>query len=156
MSNNLKNTSNANVDANIIGITFKATTEGKDPEYPYVSGFVPDRLYIRMRNSDGTFNYIDAYEIDKAIGIIGGKTASKADQSAVDAIQDQLEDVANGDVIDSIEQRLEEKASSVDLQNLSNEINEKASKSSVDDINTTLSYKANSSDLTDKDLLEML
>lgn len=149
MSNNLKNTSNANVDANIIGITFKATTEGKDPEYPNINGFVPDRLYIRMRNGDGTFNYIDAYEIDKAIGIIGGKTASKADQSTVDAIQDQLEDVANGDVIDSLEQRLEEKASSVDLQNLSNKINEKASKSSVDDINTTLSYKANSSDLTD-------
>ena len=143
MSNN-SNISNAN----FVGMTFKATTKGTDPLYPEVNGFVPGGLYIRMRTSDGSLNYINAFEIDKAIGIIGEKTASKANQTVVDELQDKLEEKIGSEQIETIEQTLDEKASSVELQQISNDVKNKADRSTVDDLSNAISYKANTSDVS--------
>lgn len=116
--------------ADIIGgSVFFASEQGFDPEYPNNDGLLPDGMYIRLEGSDGSVVYISAYEIDKAISIIGDMTMGKANSADIDAI------IA----------LLDKKASAVDLELIKSDINTLASKSLVEDLSTEVNLKADKS-----------
>lgn len=108
------------------GAVFFANEYGVDPEYTSNDGLLPNGMYIRLEGSDGSLAYISAYELDKAIGIIAGMTASKADAATVASLQALLDD----------------KVSTTDFQLLSSDVEGKASKAELDDALDTFGGKA--------------
>ena len=129
------------------GAVFFATENGTDPEYPGNGELLANGMYIRLEGSDGSLAYISAYELDKALGIIGDMSMSKASQSDVDALQQLLEGKASDVDIELIRTELAEKATKTGLENLSNTVNTKASQEDLDTLTETVNTKASQEDL---------
>ena len=111
------------------GDVFFANDNGCDPENPSNDGLLANGMYIRLNGSDGSIAYISAYELDKAIDIIGEMSMSKANASDVEVLR----------------QELASKVSSINFDLLQTEVNNKASKSLVDEMQDTIAVKANQS-----------
>ena len=111
------------------GIVIRTDSNGKDVDYPNITGLLENSLYIRLVSSDNKVLHISAFEIDKALSIISGMSNNKVDKTELDALIEQL----NG------------KASSVQLSMLEDFISNKADKSYVDEINDIIVDKADKS-----------
>lgn len=132
------------------GSVFFATEEGLDPEYIEISenaDLLPNGMYIRLEGSDGSVAYISAFEIDKAIGIIGEMSMSKANKADVDTVVADLENKASVADLELINTELSNKASNVDLDTIKDSIKNKVDKSVVDALISQLNLKANKSEV---------
>lgn len=132
--------------ADIIGgDVFYATDEGKDPEYEQSSDLYPNGMYIRLNGSDGSVAYVSAYEIDKAIGIIGEMSMSKAAAADLDSLRAEVEQKASALDIELIESELEGKASKSEFDAYTDSITSKADKTVVDSLILAVNGKADKS-----------
>lgn len=142
MSDNTIITQIQNV-ANIIGgAVFFANDNGVDPEHPNNDNLLPNGMYIRLEGSDGSVVYISAYEIDKAIGIIGDMSMGKANSSDLDSIRLELTNKASSIDVELLRSELESKANISLLDKYDDTINSKADKSVIDEIILVLKEKA--------------
>ena len=131
------------------GAVFFANDNGQDPEYPEYGDLLPNGMYIRIENTDGSFAYISAYEIDKAIQIIGDMSMSKASSADVETLASQLDTKASKNDLDLLQSDIYTKASKIDLDNLSEVVEDKADKTEMQTISETLNQKADKTDLDD-------
>lgn len=125
------------------GAVFFATDAGIDPEYPNNGDLLPNGMYIRLEGSDGSIAYISAYELDKALGIIGEMSMSKANAADVLTIQAALEDKVSNITFELLQGEVADKASKNDVDNISDALATKADQSVVDNIIEQLNAKAN-------------
>lgn len=133
--------------ADILGGTvFYANEQGVDPEYPDNSGLLANGMYIRLEGSDGSIAYISAYEIDKAIGIIGEMSMSKASSADVEVVIGELADKASINDVELLRGEVNNRASKSDLDNLSDAMTTKVDQSVVDEIIAQLASKVNTTD----------
>lgn len=124
------------------GAVFFATDAGIDPEHPNNGDLLPNGMYIRLEGSDGSIAYISAYELDKALGIIGEMSMSKASSSDVATIQAALEDKASVIEFELLQGEVAGKASKADVDEIKDIFATKADQSVVDEIITQLNEKA--------------
>lgn len=130
--------------ADILGGTvFFANEHGVDPEYPDNDGLLADGMYIRLEGSDGSIAYISAYEIDKALGIIGDMSMSKADKAIVDELSLIVNDKVSSIDFELLQSDVDTKASKAEVDELLDSFNGKVDQTTVDAIIETLNTKAN-------------
>jgi hypothetical protein len=112
--------------ADILGGTvFFANEQGTDPENEGVE-LLPNGMYIRLDGSDGSVAYISAHEIDKAIGIIGQMSMSKASQSDIDAIIEMLDEKVSKTELEILRTDIADKVNDDDFNNLAGIVANKA------------------------------
>ena len=138
MSTNIKLKATADI---LGGSVFFANDAGFDPEYPNNGDLLPNGMYIRLEGSDNSIAYISAYELDKALGIIGDMSMSKASQADVDALEAAIEDKVSSSDFELLQGDVENKASKADLDNALDAFNGKASQEQVDSIIEALNEK---------------
>ena len=136
-----------NTNGVIGGTVFKATSAGSDPDFPSVTGLLPDGLYIRLENADGTHAYVQAFEIDKALGVIAGMTADKADTGTVEALSVELDSKASITTVDLMQSDIDAKASKADVLAIENQLDAKADAELVDLLSDEIETKANATDV---------
>ena len=136
-----------NTNGVIGGTVFKATSAGSDPDFPSVTGLLPDGLYIRLENADGTHAYVQAFEIDKALGVIAGMTADKADTGTVEALSVELDSKASVTAVDLMQSDIDAKASKADVLAIENQLETKADAELVDLLSDEIETKANATDV---------
>ena len=136
-----------NTNGVIGGTVFKATSAGSDPDFPSVTGLLPDGLYIRLENADGTHAYVQAFEIDKALGVIAGMTADKADTGTVEALSVELDSKASITAVDLMQSDIDAKASKADVLAIENQLEAKADAELVDLLSDEIETKANATDV---------
>ena len=129
------------------GAVFFATDTGTDPEYPLHNDLLPNGMYIRLEGSDNSVAYISAYELDKALGIIGQMSVSKASQSDVDVIQQAIADAATKSELQLLESEVAGKASKTELDDILDSFAGKADQSVIDEVIAQLATKASQSDV---------
>lgn len=139
MSTNIKLKATADI---LGGSIFYANDAGFDPEYPNNGDLLPNGMYIRLEGSDGSIAYISAYELDKALGIIGEMSMSKASKADLDALEDSLENKVSTTDFELLQGDVENKASKAELDDALDAFNGKASQEQVDEIITALNEKA--------------
>lgn len=139
MSTNIKLKATADI---LGGSVFFANDAGFDPEYPNNGDLLPNGMYIRLEGSDNSIAYISAYELDKALGIIGDMSMSKASQADVDALEAALEDKVSSSDFELLQGDVENKASKAALDDALDAFNGKASQEQVDAIIAALNEKA--------------
>ena len=147
MSNDILTKIKATADI-LGGAVFFANEYGVDPENPSVNDLLPNGMYIRLEGSDNSVAYISAFEIDKAIGIIGQMSMSKANQSDVDLINQTLNEKVSLTDFALMQSEVSNKASKTEVDELLDTFEGKADKSYVDEVIAQLSSKANQSDVT--------
>ena len=148
------------------GSVIKATPEGYDPEYSDSAELLPNGLYIRLENTSGKRIYVSAYEIDKAIGIIGDMTAGKADIADFEALEIELASKASKTQVDLMQADVDSKATKDSLNSLSSVVDTKADKTTVEMLSADVDSKATKDSLNslstivdtkaDKTTVEML
>ena len=136
-----------NTNGVIGGTVFKATSAGSDPDFPSVTGLLPDGLYIRLENADGTHAYVQAFEIDKALGVIAGMTADKADTGTVEALSVELDSKASITAVDLMQSDIDAKASKADVLAIENQLETKADAELVDLLSDEVETKADATDV---------
>ena len=136
-----------NTNGVIGGTVFKATSAGSDPDFPSVTGLLPDGLYIRLENADGTHAYVQAFEIDKALGVIAGMTADKADTGTVEALSVELDSKASITAVDLMQSDIDAKASKADVLAIENQLETKADAELVDLLSDEVETKANADEV---------
>ena len=124
------------------GDVFFATDAGADPENPSNDGLLANGMYIRLNGSDGSVAYISAFELDKALGIIGDMSMGKANASDVTVLQQELADRATKTELELLQGDVNTKASKSDVDNLLDIFDGKADQTSVDEIIAILNEKA--------------
>ena len=152
----LRNTVNGAVASSCIagGSVIKANAEGFDPEYLNYGGLLPNGLYIRIDTIEGDHIYISAFEIDKAISIIGDMSMGKANTADlvalalevehkasdmdIELIQSELATKANKSRVDSLADSIKDKVSRTEFENLQLTVGDKADRLTVDNIINTL------------------
>lgn len=139
MSTNIKLKATADI---LGGSIFYANDAGFDPEYPNNGDLLPNGMYIRLEGSDGSIAYISAYELDKALGIIGEMSMSKASKADLDALEDSLENKVSTTDFELLQGDVENKASKAELDDALDAFNGKASQEQVDEIIAALNEKA--------------
>ena len=139
MSTNIKLKATADI---LGGSIFYANDAGLDPEYPNNGDLLPNGMYIRLEGSDGSIAYISAYELDKALGIIGDMSMSKASKADLDALEDSLENKVSTTDFELLQGDVENKASKAELDDALDAFNGKASQEQVDEIIAALNEKA--------------
>lgn len=139
MSTNIKLKATADI---LGGSVFFANAAGADPEYPNNNELLPNGMYIRLEGSDGSIAYISAYELDKALGIIGDMSMSKAAQADVDALEAVVNDKISSADFELLEGVVDNKASKAELDAALDIFNGKASQEQVDEIIAALNEKA--------------
>ena len=136
-----------NTNGVIGGTVIKATSAGSDPDFPSVTGLLADGLYIRLENADGTHAYVQAFEIDKALGVIAGMTADKADTGTVEALAVELDGKASTTAVDLMQADIDAKASKADVLAIENQLESKADAELVDLLSDEIESKANATDV---------
>ena len=136
-----------NTNGVIGGTVIKATSAGSDPDFPSVTGLLPDGLYIRLENADGTHAYVQAFEIDKALGVIAGMTADKADTGTVEALSVELDSKASITAVDLMQSDIDAKASKADVLAIENQLETKADAELVELLSDEVETKANATDV---------
>ena len=131
------------------GEVFFANDFGQDPEYEGAE-LLPNGMYIRLIKDDGNVVYVSAHEIDKAIGIIGQMSMSKANQSDVDAIVELLDEKVSKTEIELLRTDIADKVSDDNFNDLAGQVSNKADKTDVESLIDQVSNKA---DKTDVELL---
>ena len=139
-----------NVDCIVNGQAIKALSNGSDPEYPDKNDLLPYGLYIRLETTSGKHIYVSAYEIDKAIRIIGDMTAGKANAGDLEALEIKVDTKASITQVSLLESELNSKADQDDVEALIELADTKADKSTVETLITNVNSKA------DKSTVEML
>lgn len=124
------------------GDVFFATDAGADPENPSNDGLLANGMYIRLNGSDGSIAYISAFELDKALGIIGDMSMTKAAQADLDAVEQELNDKASKTELALLQGEVDNKASKSDVDDLYEIFNGKADQTAIDAIVATLNEKA--------------
>ena len=133
--------------ADILGGTvFFANELGQDPEFEGAE-LLPNGMYIRLEGSDGSVAYVSAHEIDKAIGIIGQMSMSKANQSDVDAIIEMLDEKVSKTEIELLKTDIANKVDDDDFNDLSGKVATKAEKSEVENLSGKVATKAEKSEV---------
>ena len=129
------------------GEVFFANDFGQDPEYEGAE-LLPNGMYIRLIKGDGNVVYVSAHEIDKAIGIIGQMSMSKANQSDVDAIIELLDEKASKTEIELLKTDIADKVSDDNFNDLAGQVSNKADKTDVESLRTSLNSKASNDAIT--------
>ena len=135
------------VEGIVGGAVIKATPEGYDPEYLDSDELLPNGLYIRLENTSGKRIYVSAYEIDKAIGIIGDMTAGKADIADFEALEIELASKASKTHVDLMQADVDNKATKDSLNSLSAVVDTKADKTTVEMLSADVDNKAKATDV---------
>ena len=145
----LENTVNNAVATSCIagGTVIKANPDGFDPDFLTNGGLLPNGLYIRIDTNDGKHIYISAFEIDKAIGIIGDMSTGKANSADLEALATEVEHKASDIDSELVRTELGTKANKSRVDALSDSIKDKVSKTELETIQVTLQGKANQTDL---------
>lgn len=137
--------------ADILGGTvFFANEQGTDPENEGVE-LLPNGMYIRLDGSDGSVAYISAHEIDKAIGIIGQMSMSKASQSDVDSIIEMLDEKVSKTELEILRTDIADKVNDDDFNDLAGIVANKAERS---DVETLVSQVINKAEKTEVETLK--
>lgn len=129
------------------GIVIKALSDGSDPEDANYTELLPNGLYIKLILTSGKALYISAYEIDKAIGIIGDMVAGKADAGDLEALSIELAAKASTAQVALIQADIDSKADKDDVTDLLLTINSKADTNTVKQLSDSIDTKANKSSL---------
>lgn len=147
----LENTVNNAVATSCIagGTVIKANPDGFDPDFLTNGGLLPNGLYIRIDTNDGKHIYISAFEIDKAIGIIGDMSIGKANSADLEALATEVEHKASDIDLELVKTELGTKANKSRVDALSDSIKDKVSKTELETIQVALQGKANQTDLDD-------
>lgn len=124
------------------GDVFFATDAGADPENPSNDGLLANGMYIRLNGSDGSIAYISAFELDKALGIIGDMSMTKAAQADLDVVEQELNDKASKTDLALLQGDVDNKASKADVDDLYELFDGKADQTVIDEIIATLNEKA--------------
>ena len=128
--------------ADILGGTvFFANENGQDPEFIEVEELLPNGMYIRLEGSDGSLAYVSAHEIDKAIGIIGQMSMSKASQADVDAIIETLNDKVSKTELELLKTDIADKVGDDAFNDLAGLVANKAERSEIEDLNDKIANK---------------
>lgn len=124
------------------GDVFFATDAGADPENLSNDGLLANGMYIRLNGSDGSVAYISAFELDKALGIIGDMSMTKAAQADLDAVEQELNDKASKTELALLQGDVDAKASKADVDDLIELFDGKADQTAIDEIVAALNEKA--------------
>ena len=127
------------------GDVFFATDAGTDPEYPSNNDLLANGMYIRLNGSDGSVAYISAFELDKALDIIGDMSMSKASSADLQALQAIVENKASKTEFELLTNDVENKAPKSEVDDLWALTRSKADQTTVDEIIELLNAKANQS-----------
>ena len=127
------------------GIVIRTDSNGKDVDYPNITGLLENSLYIRLVSSDNKVLHISAFEIDKALSIISGMSNNKVDKTELDALIEQLNGKASSVQLSMLEDFISNKADKSDVDEISDIIVDKADKSTVDTLINTVDGKADKS-----------
>ena len=147
MSNDILTKLKATADI-LGGAVFFANENGVDPENPSVNDLLPNGMYIRLEGSDNSVAYISAFEIDKAIGIIGQMSMSKANQADLELAVQTLNDKVSSTDFALLQNEVSNKASKTDIDEALDIFDEKADKTYVDEVIAQLATKANQDEVT--------
>ena len=120
------------------GAVFFADDNGFDPEYPDNGDLLPNGMYIRLEGSDGSIAYISAYELDKAIDVIGQMSMSKASKSDLESVKTLLNDKVSKTDLSDIQDDVDNKVSKTDFNILKSVVEDKADKTEVDNLTNTI------------------
>ena len=140
----LTNTVNNAVESSCIagGSVIKATIDGLDPDYLNNGGLLPNGLYIRIDTNDNEHIYISAFEIDKAIGIIGDMSVGKANATDLEVLAAEVEHKANDMDLELVQTELATKANKSRDDSLADSIKDKATKSELEALQVSVQGKA--------------
>jgi hypothetical protein len=127
------------------GDVFFATDTGVDPEYPSNGDLLANGMYIRLNGSDGSVAYISAFELDKALSIIGDMSMTKASAADLQALTAIVNEKASKTDLDLLKADVDANATQSEVDDLWTLARSKADQATIDEIIEVLNAKANQS-----------